>query len=217
MSKTVRRCVGVGYTAAVIGVGVFLTVRNGVGGLVVPLLSLAFLAAFPLLRRLLSLPQGYAMETLWLLFFFGSYTLGTGCALYARFACYDLVLHGVSGVLTTLTGLCLYTRLRPHALRGAPPERGMATAVAFLFAQTAAALWELAEYMGWVLTGHDSQNVLKTGVSDTMEDMLISLVVSAVVCLLYAARREGKKGLFFPVDEWNEAVKLQEEARNASN
>lgn len=212
MTKRQRHGVTAAYTAAVCIAALYIGQGDKSGAGFVAAVSLCAVLLFPVLRRVCAVPQGRWMETLWLWFAFFGYTLGTGCVLYARLPYYDLLMHGISGVLTTLTGFCLYTRLRPAHRRGEAEEVPVATAVAFLFAQTAAVCWELAEYTGFLITGHDAQNVLLTGVGDTMQDMLISLAVSAVVCLLYAWKKRGHRvALFFPLDEWRRAVQAEKE------
>lgn len=215
MSKIVRKSVGILYLLATLTIAGYLFYTEGTRGFV-GLLSAAILLLFPCVRRVFRVPAGALLESLWLVFFFFAYTLGTGLALYARISYYDLILHTLSGVLTAMTGLCLYERVRPAEQRQRPTERGLATLTAFLFSQTVAMLWELAEYAGFLLTGHDSQNVAATGVGDTMEDMFVALVGSALICLLFLFQQTGHSvRLLRPVDEWRAAFRAYSAAQSA--
>ena len=77
---------------------------------------------------------------------------------------------------------------------------------------TAAGMWEILEYLMWVFTGDDSQYSIApyvgfNGVSDTMEDMMICLVGTAVLCWLMWIHLGGRRRLllFKPVDQFLEA------------
>ncbi len=206
MNRTVHTVSIVLYEIAAAALTLLVILDRGLPAAWQIALSLLIPLGFPLVRRLFRVRQGLWMECLWLWFFFLAFTVGVGLQWYARFTYYDIFVHGLSGMLTALTGITLYIRLRPADRRLLPPERGLAVGTAFLTAQAVAGLWEIAEYVAWLITGHDSQNVATTGVSDTMEDMMIALACSLIICVCAALHYGGHRcPLLHPVDEWLEA------------
>lgn len=204
MSKKLAMGTAVAYILASLAVSIYLFVDKGVGSGLIGLCSLLYLLLFPLCRRLFRVGPGWLMDTVLMVFIFCAFTLGTALAWYSRFAYYDLIMHFLSGVLTALLGLCLYYRLRRPEDRPAPPNRGMATALSFLFPQFVAVAWEMVEYIGFLLTGHDSQRVAETGVADTMEDMMICMAGALVMAILIWIHLGGRRRipLVRPVDDW---------------
>lgn len=192
------------YTLASLAVSVYLFAEKGVGSGLVGLCSLLYLLIFPLCRRLFRVRPGWLLDTVLMVFIFCAFTLGTALAWYSRFAYYDLLMHFLSGVLVAMLGLCAYYWLREPDRRLTPPNRGMATALSFLFPQFVAIAWEMVEYIGFLLTGHDSQRVAETGVADTMEDMMICMAGALVMAILVWIHLGGKRRipLLRPVDDW---------------
>ena len=63
-------------------------------------------------------------------------------------------------------------------------------------------IWEIIEYALSYLLGNDCQNVLTTGVNDTMQDMIVCLIgalVFLIPLLLYYLK--GRKGLLMGIFE----------------
>ena len=76
---------------------------------------------------------------------------------------------------------------------------------------TAAGLWEIVEYVIYLFFGNDSQYAVApyagfNGVADTMEDMMICLLGTAVMCALIWFHLGGRRVIFVrPVDQFVEA------------
>ena len=62
-----------------------------------------------------------------------------------------------------------------------------------IFSVFVAAFWEFFEYTSDLLLHGDVQKVLKTGVSDTMQDMLCAFVSSTICSILYYFSRKNVK------------------------
>ena len=54
-----------------------------------------------------------------------------------------------------------------------------------IFSLAVAALWEMFEYTCNILFGGDAQMVAKTGVNDTMQDMIVAFIGSMITSLIY--------------------------------
>lgn len=206
MSKKIAIGTAVVYILASLAVSVYLFVKKGVSSGIIGLCSLLYLLFFPLVRLLFRVKPGWLIDTVLMVFLFCAFTLGTALQWYSVFAYYDLVMHFLTGVLTAMLGLCAYYWLREPDRRLTPPNRGLATAMAFLMAQFVAVAWEIVEYAGFLLFGHDSQHVADTGVADTMEDMMICMAGALVMAVVIWIHLSGKHKipLLRPVDEWVE-------------
>ncbi len=55
-----------------------------------------------------------------------------------------------------------------------------------------AVCWEFFEYFGNILFGGDAQRVAKTGVNDTMQDMLVAFIGSIIVSIIYYIEEKRK-------------------------
>jgi hypothetical protein len=146
--------------------------------------NLLFLLIPPVVERLFRLKLGDRLKSVLLAFILVSFSFGTAVRGYDLFPPLDAIAHLISGVLFTLIGMCFYVRLRkePGDLR---EEWFLLVTYAFFFSMFIAVLWELYEYAAFLLTGHDAQHHLDTGVIDTMEDILACFVGSLLMALSF--------------------------------
>ena len=155
--------------------------------------SLLFLLIPSLAQRLFRQRLGFVFQVFVLVFCYCAFSLGVGLRWYEASGVYDKVMHGISGVLFFGVGFYVYAA----CCQGAPyrlTERWvLQMTYAFFFSLAVAVLWEVYEFMGFVLIGHDAQHHLQTGVFDTMLDMIACLLGSAVYAACYALY--AKKGI----------------------
>lgn len=176
--------------------------------------SLLFLLVPFVGERLFRLRLGYPMKATVMAFCLLGYSLGTalhwfdlgtGWAWFDSLLGYDKLIHGLSGILFTVIGLCFYGKLTGGELRGS--RRLLEISYAFFFSMFVAVIWEIAEFSGFLLTGHDSQHTLTTGVFDTMEDIISCFIGSVITALDYYLFTRGLRtpimGLVRSVDEAN--------------
>ena len=135
------------------------------------------LAPFVVARLLdVDLPVGFSVAIV--LFLVATLVLGEVGDFYERFWWWDLVLHAGSAVAFGLVGVILMLVLvRGQKLTAAPVTVAF---FAFCFAMTIGAMWEIWEFF---LDQTFGLNTQKSGLVDTMED----LIVDAVGALLGAA------------------------------
>lgn len=106
------------------------------------------------------------------LFFLFAYTGGLVLSGYAKLSQYDTVMHFLSGILTSFLSLVLLYYLKPGR-QVEPKDAGLAVTYSLFTSLAVAGLWEIAEFFYGMMTGMDPQNVLTTGVTDTMVDMIV--------------------------------------------
>ncbi|MDL2214282.1 hypothetical protein LJB76_01825 [Clostridia bacterium OttesenSCG-928-O13] len=155
------------------------------------LASIAFLALFPLLKKVVGGHPWYLyIET----FLFCTLAYDIGCVMrgFDRIPYIDKISHFLSGFLFTTLGFCLFLlQRRSHASRvGSPLFTGVSYGV--FFSSFVAVFWEICEFVGHLLFGSDFQHHLDTGVFDTMYD-LITCFVGSLLCaasiLLYLKKK----------------------------
>lgn len=178
--------------AAVVGlhiaIAAYITLQGGNWLLMGPV-SLLFLLIPPVVERLFRLRLGVPLKICILLMCMMGYSLGTVIRFYDFFPGYDKMLHTFSGVLFSIVGVCLYSRISGDWDRR--KSLPIMLAFGFGFSMFVAVLWEIFEYVGFLLTGHDAQNVASTGVGDTMWDLIVCFLGSCLVMLdgwVYARR-----------------------------
>ncbi|MEO1138191.1 MAG: hypothetical protein AAFW87_01935 [Pseudomonadota bacterium] len=138
-------------------------------------------------RWSLTLPLPFLLATT--LFFFASIFLGEAFDFYERFWWWDLALHGSSAVGFGLIGF-LFVFMLFEGDRFAAPPSALAF-IAFCVAMTIGALWEVFEYGMDSIFGLSMQ---KSGLDDTMGDLMINAVGSAIASLtgyLYLSRNSA--------------------------
>lgn len=135
-------------------------------------------------RWSLHLPVPFLLATT--LFFFASIFLGEAFDFYERLWWWDLGLHGSSAIGFGLIGFLFVFMLFDGDRFAAPPSA--LALITFCVAMTIGALWEVFEYLMDQAFG---LNMQKSGLDDTMGDLMINGLGSAVASLtgyLYLVR-----------------------------
>ena len=122
--------------------------------------------------------------TSYIMFIFFAHFLGSIVDLYRVIEGYDKVMHFISGIFSSVIA---YMYLIKNNIK-----HSSLFMTIFVLATTTlgAFLWELFEFTGDYLFNRDAQNVLTTGVSDTMFDMLLALLGAVVVILFYVYKKK---------------------------
>lgn len=155
-----------------------------------------FLLLPHLIFRVFRKPPVAEMITLWFLYSTLAFTIGMALQGYHILPYYDKLVHTLSGAFFSFLGLLIFILLMPQRTIGKAESR-VAAAFSFSFSMMIAAVWEIYEYILSLFTTLDPQNVLTTGVHDTMQDILVCLI-GAVLFFLpeYFYFRKGRKDLF---------------------
>ena len=142
---------------------------------IIAFLTLGLMATPFVSQRLLSIKLPSSFITAITIFFFATLFLGEACGFYERFWFWDVLLHAGSAIGLGLVGTVLILYLiRADKLRTAPVT---AAIFAFCFAVTFGVFWEIFEFgIDWFF----HLNMQKSGLVDTMVDLMVNCVGAAI-------------------------------------
>lgn len=138
------------------------------GTLVVP-------PALALFYRLMHWKPVHQLNFLVLAFTVLAYPLGSCVDFYRIIPGFDKVAHTLSGVFVSILCLTLYCALK-EGHRVTTSDAVLAMVFTFFGSMAVAGLWEIGEYLASGLVGLDLQRVEATGVSDSMQDMIVCMI-----------------------------------------
>lgn len=134
-----------------------------------------------ILKKLFKLNLTPTVEFVYLIFVFCAHFLGSIVNLYHTINNYDKIIHLASGTVTAFFGLYVLINFRKH------DHKSILFNVIFIiaFVLMIAGFWEFFEYFNDNIFNKDAQNVLTTGVDDTMKDMIAAYIGSCLFNIMY--------------------------------
>lgn len=131
-----------------------------------------------LMRKIFKIDIDESLVFVWIIFIFLAHYLGVICQFYYKFEYFDKIAHTFSGVLSGFVAIMILKKVK---------IKSMLFRITFILAFSAmiAFLWEVFEFTCNALFGGDAQMVAKTGVTDTMMDMIVAYVGAIVVSFFY--------------------------------
>ncbi len=120
-------------------------------------------------------------EALTVVFVFASLFLGEVRGYYVRFWWWDAALHTASGFLLGILGFLLVYVLNEKDNIEFHMKPGFVALFAFMFALGIGALWEIFEFAMDSLVG---MNMQKSGLQDTMWDLIVDAVGAGTIAVL---------------------------------
>jgi hypothetical protein len=128
------------------------------------------------------------------LFIYGSIFLGEIHGFYTLFWWWDVVLHAMSGVAFGFIGfLILFSLYKSKRFQASP---FLIAVFAFSFALALGTLWEIFEFF---MDSFFALNMQKSGLVDTMTDLIVNAVGAIVVSIsgyAYMKNRKTEHGVF---------------------
>ena len=141
------------------------------------ILMLTFAPA--MIEHRLRVPLPVELTLITSVFLFASFVLGEIRDFYERIWWWDLALHGISALTIGLIGfLGIYVFYMTHRIQVAA---GWIASITFAIAVSLGTIWEIFEFlMDWYF----GFNMQKSGLIDTMTDLLINAVGAAVAAAI---------------------------------
>ena len=172
-------------------IGLILIINNKVDCTVLKWFLLSISVIIPDVLSKFKISIKTNIELLYLILVFLSFTLGRIYNLYETIKWYDTLVHFMSGKLTFIFGLIILKKMNKY-------DKKILFNVLFsiMMTITLAALWELTEFGIDKVLHKDMQDVIKTGVDDTMKDILVAILSALLVIISYVYEtKKNKKGL----------------------
>lgn len=152
--------------------------------------SIILVMALPwIIEKIFKISIPGVLRTAYLIFVFMAHFLGSIVDFYHTFDNYDKLMHFLSGVLTSFIAVYIMSLLKGHN------KAKIIFNVIFIisFVMLVASVWEMVEFTCDNIFGKDAQNVLTTGVDDTMWDIIVAFIGSLLVSILYVIEVKIKK------------------------
>ena len=141
------------------------------------ILLLTFAPAMIERRLRLALPVEFTLVTCVILY--ASFALGEVRDFYEKIWWWDLAIHGLSGLMMGIIGfLIIYVFYMTHRVKIAA---GWIATITFAMAVCIGTIWEIFEFLMDEFVG---LNMQKSGLVDTMTDLMINATGAAIAALL---------------------------------
>ena len=97
---------------------------------------------------------------------------------YNNMYCYDKIIHFLSGIVISFLAIEFLTKIGYYS-------KNIFYNIIFILgiSSLVAVFWEYFEYISDIIFDKDAQNVLKTGVNDTMQDLIVATLGSILLIL----------------------------------
>lgn len=136
---------------------------------------------FPqIIKKLLKITTPQSFNIMGIIFIIGSQWAGTYLRAYDVFWWWDLLLHGISGILIGLFGFIVIAYFDKKFILFNKKLYGLISLIVWLAASSSAVFWEIGEYYGDKFLGTNSQ---LGSLTDTMEDMIICVVIGGILAI----------------------------------
>jgi hypothetical protein len=124
-----------------------------------------------------------------MIFIFMSLILGSVFSFYERYHLWDVFLHTLSGVIIALIGFSMVYILNQGSLKKVQLSPSFLALFSMSFAISIGVLWEIYEYfmdstLGW--------NMQRSGLNDTMSDLIVDSIGAFAVALIGYLYLKGK-------------------------
>lgn len=143
-----------------------------------------------LLHRRFQLRTPSILQLLAVVMVFASLFLGEVRGYFVRYAWWDLALHGASSFLLGILGFLLVYALNERKDIAVQLKPGFLALFAFVFALGLGTLWEIFEF---AIDQTFGVNMQKSGLVDTMWDLIVDALGAGVISLLgyFFLKQEG--------------------------
>lgn len=151
-------------------------------------LSIVLILLIPkIIRKIFKLEISDLLELIYIIFIFVAQFLGSVVNLYNIIWWYDLFVHFLSGILTSVLALIILNifKLDKNKIFNA--------CFIIIFSIFVAAFWEFIEFSGDTFFNMNVQHSIETGVKDTITDMLIATLGSLIMFIVYLIQTKKQK------------------------
>lgn len=167
--------------------------NNNIYGVLIKLSIIPFLFIPKIVNKLKIIKISNNIEFIYLVFLFFAHLLGSIVDFYHQVPNYDTWMHFLSGFMVSILATII---LKQQGLY----NKSTFFNILFILGISCivACFWEFMEFTGDNLFNKDAQNVLTTGVYDTMKDMIVAILSTILYCLSYwFEQKTNQKGIIY--------------------
>lgn len=170
-----------GIIASVYSIYLACTLDLDIYGILIKLTIIPIIFLPTILEKLFSIKVSTSLTFLYTLFIFLAHFIGSVVDLYHKIYWYDSFAHFLSGLLVAFIATYLLVILKKY------DRKSISFNILFILGMSfmVAGLWEMFEFISDKLFSKDAQNVLTTGVDDTMKDMIVAFFGTLLYVILY--------------------------------
>ena len=165
--------------------------NNNIYGVLIKLSIIPFLFIPKLINKMKIIKISDNIEFIYLLFLFFAHLLGSIVDFYHQVPNYDTWMHFLSGFMVSIIATLILKQKKLN-------DKNIFFSILFILGLSCmvACFWEYMEFIGDKIFGKDAQNVLTTGVDDTMKDMIVATLSTILYCLtFYFEQKTNQKGI----------------------
>lgn len=137
------------------------------------------ISALYLIQKIFKIKIDDGINFIYILFIFTAHFLGVTVELYNKIYWFDKFTHFLSGIVSAFGSIFIIAKSKKNG--------NLKFDILFIIAMTlmVASLWEMFEYTSSCLFDVDPQRVKLTGVSDTMQDIIVAFLGGIIVSICY--------------------------------
>ncbi len=137
------------------------------------------ISALYLIQKIFKIKIDDGINFIYILFIFTAHFLGVTVELYNKIYWFDKFTHFLSGIVSAFGSIFIIVKSKKNG--------NLKFDILFIIAMTlmVASLWEMFEYTSSCLFDVDPQRVKLTGVSDTMQDIIVAFLGGVIVSVCY--------------------------------
>lgn len=174
-----------------LSISIYDLVQNNILNSLKKLLIIPIIFIPHFIRKFLNKDFKYVLETLLLIFVFIGWYLGYALNIYNIFKPYDKIIHTIFGIV-----VCFFSIYIIKLFNTYKNSNVWFNIIFFIsFSLALGVIWEIIEFADDKIFGKNEQGVIETGVDDTMYDLIVTLIGSAIFCICYYYELIFKKEL----------------------
>ncbi len=179
----------IGIIVSIWSIVLAITGSEDIYGILIQLSVIPIIFAPLLIEKIFSIKINTYLSTIYVIFITLAHFLGSIVDLYHEIYWYDSFTHFLSGIVVSFFATYLLVVFKKY------DKKSIIFNILFIFGISflVAGLWEMFEFTSDKLFGKDAQNVLTTGVDDTMKDMIVAFLGTLLYVVLYIYEEANKR------------------------
>lgn len=157
------------------------TSPSGIYGGLIKLSVIPIIFLPQIVNKLFHFKINDSLKNMYVLFIFLAHFLGSIVNLYHKVYWYDSFTHFLSGIVISFLATYLLVMFKKYDKKSIVFNILFILGISFIVA----GIWEMFEFICDKLFNKDAQNVLTTGVDDTMKDMIVAALGTLLYCIMY--------------------------------